>query len=334
MNFNFGLVAHSLGGHRQSYLDIIRKMFISDGHRCVVFDHWIKSLLHRDPVLFLMIEENFIGYSIAAIFRSLFGFRTAGLLFRGNEASSGDGLRLGVKKKALLILRNISAVSTISIVPFEVRPSIAMLADEWIDDVQLWDLCENEPPLTQLSIEIAKLCYPNKILISLGAQSEGKGFQYFTELQSVIRKSNSDWMFVAVGPVAKDMRCTANVFERNGGILVDRFVNDREFLSLFGIADVIWGVYSPQYDQASGVFGRAFQYQKRVLLRSGSIIIETATRLGVATAGLNYGDHESCLPTLESLLQITPKQSLSREFLRSRSAQKIYSRMIGKPICQ
>ena len=42
-------------------------------------------------------------------------------------------------------------------------------------------------------------------------------------------------------------------------------------LALYSIADLAWCFYSPEYDQASGILGRALQFSVTPVVRKGSV---------------------------------------------------------------
>lgn len=52
----------------------------------------------------------------------------------------------------------------------------------------------------------------------------------------------------------------------------DRIVTDDEILRLYKVADLAWCCYAPDYDQASGVFGRALQTGVEPVVREGRVL--------------------------------------------------------------
>jgi hypothetical protein len=57
-----------------------------------------------------------------------------------------------------------------------------------------------------------------------------------------------------------------------GGYACDRFISNEELFDLYACADLIWCCYAADYDQASGVFGRAIQLGIPVVVREGALI--------------------------------------------------------------
>jgi hypothetical protein len=85
-----------------------------------------------------------------------------------------------------------------------------------------------------------------------------------------------------------------------GAIVVDRFVSDDELASLYSCADFMWSCYSPTYNQASGIFGRAVQYGVPSIVRKGSYIHKQANIMDLSVVPLEWNDVESAVATLGS----------------------------------
>jgi hypothetical protein len=319
VHYDLLLVAQSREGHRQAYIDQFRSLTKGSGISCAVVHDWKDSFGFPGPVLFLMIEESFFGYFLSAIYRSLFARRTTGLLFRGREAVEGRGIRLKIKGWMLRVLKAAPSITTLSIVPFLVCEGLAALADDWIDDPQLWDLEDLATHSTPLSSSIAEKASGRKLLVSLGAQNESKGLNFLIQTWIARTDIQEQWLFVVAGKVSPDMGARAADFTKAGGVVVNRFISDDELRSLYGAAAVVWGVYAPHYDQASGIFGRAVQYDKPVLLRRGSSIARHAEFLGARAVAIDYGIPESVVEGLQQAVHSPPSTSSSSQEMRSRS---------------
>lgn len=284
------LVSYSTAGHRQAYIDQFSGMVAGWGGEARVVDNWRAATSAPDPVLFLMIEESLLGYSLASLIRCIRGRRTVGLLFRGGEAARGGDFRLLAKRMVLSGLRRLPHVTTLSIIPFHAEPRLATLADNWIDDPQLWDLEDFATPATSLSESIVALAAGRRIVVSLGAQNASKGLPFFAATWCEQPKLRERQLFVAAGKVSPDSVDAAAALSSAGGVVVNRFLTDVELASLYGVADVVWAVYRPEYDQASGIFGRAVQYGRPVILRRGSAVAAHASLLQVRAFTIDYGD--------------------------------------------
>lgn len=277
-----GYYSGNLDGHRASYLEFVKSNF--EGERLAA-----KQLfLHKGPVFFLMIEDNFALYFIVSIFRILIGKRTVGLLFRPKPAVIANSLRLKLKKLALKFLKLFSNVQTISIVPTTLEPKIIEIVDGWIYDFQLWDISlkqkkqakeinylfkQNDHIVFEKYKILKLICDKNKknkkILIALGAQNIGKGTELLANSMNQI--NNADYFVVVAGKFSEDINQSKSIIENNGGLIFDRYISDDEILALYAISDSVWCFYDPSYDQASGILGRAIQFGIQPIVREGSI---------------------------------------------------------------
>ena len=78
-----------------------------------------------------------------------------------------------------------------------------------------------------------------------------------------------------------------------GAIVVDRFLTDVEIESLYGVSRAIWGCYSPERDQASGIFGRAMQLGVPTIVREGSVVHRFAEHYGMPVIPIEYLEPEN-----------------------------------------
>ena len=262
----------SLDGHRGSYLKFFCKLF--DGARTQSI---AKMLFAKQPVFFITLEGSFGLYAFVASVRALVGRRTVGLLLRPLPAVEGRSLRLRAKRLVLKILRRISAVQTLTILPFSVEPRFASIADGWIYDPQLWDLNENDRksvangggPLTR---EIHKVACGRRVCIALGRQDLAKGFNQFVQFFCSSQELRKEMLFAYGGRVNNELSFLANNFDKFNGFALNRYVADEEILDLYAASDLVWCVYDSNYDQASGIFGRAFQLGIPVMVRRNSLV--------------------------------------------------------------
>src|ERR1700685_4165033 len=125
--------------------------------------------------------------SLAALFRSLVGKKTIGLLFRPGDCFIERSIKSSFRRILFGVVSRLRNVHLLSIFPFAVSPEISSVATSWIYEPQLWDL------------------------------------QYLgvPDLQS---------------------------------------------------ADLVWSCYAPDYNQSSGIHGRAVQLGIPVVVRRGSYI--------------------------------------------------------------
>ena len=107
------------------------------------------------------------------------------------------------------------------------------------------------------------------MLLFLGKGSRLKGLQDLVRLVSGLEE---ELLVVVAGRIQEECRQDAERLAQRGMIVEDRFITDEELLSLYGTANFTWCVYPPDYDQASGVFGRSIQLGVIPLIRAGSVL--------------------------------------------------------------
>lgn len=279
-----GYYSRNLDGHRASYLDFVISRF--GGTRVAARE----AFGHKGPVLFLMIEENFALYLVAALWRALLGRRTVGLLFRPGPAVDGESLRLQLKRILLKSLRLVPRVNTLSIVPVPLVPRIGQIVNGWIHDFQLWDLSEgerarfgamrriarNHEQPGNISAEASAMIQTARehaggkpLLVALGMQNQAKGAD---RLAASLRDGGTlGWAVIVAGRFAPKSDSARAEIESHGGLIIDRFLSDEELLAMYASADAVWCLYDPAYDQASGILGRAVQLGVPPVVRRDSI---------------------------------------------------------------
>jgi len=273
----FDFYSMSESGHRLEYIKFSELEL--GGTRVLGWD----LLKTKRPLLFLMVEESFFLYVFVALIRVLFRRRTVGLIFRGRECVQRSSLRLKVKYCIMRILKRINNIRSISIVPFFVCPKIENICDDWIYDFQFWDksflesLTHKEEVDKTVELIKNKAC-GRKIICAIGKQDKDKGFDEFVRLYLSSEEIREEFLFVSGGKVGGIDEVLIKDFESSGGLLINRRISDSELVALYQGAEIVWVCYSPEYDQSSGVLGRALQYQKLVIVRQGSIAENLALR--------------------------------------------------------
>ncbi|EJU08912.1 hypothetical protein LH128_31650 [Sphingomonas sp. LH128] len=261
----------SMSGHRAAYM-----RYISDIFKCRQVGK-LRTFGVSNPVLFLMIEDSFALYVIVALFRSLLGRRTVGLLFRPGPAAEGATLRLRIKRMLLKMLKILPAVRTLTIIPFSIAPHFRNIADDGIYDLQLWDFASEaggdllashsvSPPA-----DLVDIANGRRVISTIGAQNVNKGYDVFTSVWHANQDLHRHVLFASGGKVAPSLSAIGRRFELEAGFSVNRFISDEELLGFYSHSDLIWCYYSSDYDQASGVLGRAIQFGIPVIVRPGSL---------------------------------------------------------------
>lgn len=306
-----GYYSRNLSGHRKDYLNFVTARF---GGRRV---NASEALWWKDAVLFLMIEENFALYCVTALWRSLLGRRTVGLLFRPIPAVEGTSWRLRSKRFLLRGLRVLPQVKTLSIVPAALYPKILNIADDWIHDFQLWDISEedrrkfsdqhfnNEKYADAQAILKTAKQYANgrPIVVALGAQNRAKGTVILANSMDTIL--NAGWAVVVAGRFSDNEDVTRERIIDKGGLVIDRFLSNDEILALYATANAVWCLYDPAYNQASGILGRAVQLGVSPIVRNGSLSAALCEYEGIHHGASAGGDELTLILSnlLENIVQ-------------------------------
>ena len=233
----------------------------------------------RDPLFYSMFDraprQTFQALCIAAL-RSFRGRKTVGLFFRPGSCFSQGSIKYFVRRILFGIVSRLPHVHILSLVPFEVSPTFSEVATNWIYDPQLWDIPYlGIPPLDKpenLEALLSEKAQGRRIIVALGGQNRTKGFDYFTEIWHASPAIREAYLFVAAGKVVEKSQSSAEQFERDGGLLINRRIDDAELFYLYGKAHAVWSGYTPDYDQSSGIHGRAVQLGLPVIVRQNSLI--------------------------------------------------------------
>lgn len=262
----------AMDGHQGEYAALLQRLI--GARRSGSF--WL-ALWDCRPVLVAAVEASLPRYVLLCLLRALRGKRTAGFLFRPLPAIIGYTLRLRLKRLVLMALRRMPGVTTLTLLPFSVEPRFAQIAHAGLYDPQLWDL-HYPTPLAQthveggLAAEIRQAAGERRICCAIGRQDADKGFDQFAGLFAARPELQDYWLFAFGGRVATDQAGLLQAFVRAGGIGRDRFVDRAELFDLYSCADLIWCSYAADYDQASGVLGRAIQLGIPVVVRQNALI--------------------------------------------------------------
>lgn len=259
-------------GHRAEYVAFLGDIFAV---RRVRFN-W-RVLGDPNPVLVPAIEDGLGIYALVGLLRLLIGRRTVGFLFRPGPAISSKTLRHRGKRLVLRLLRLLPRIQSLTILPFAVEPRFAEIADGWIYDPQLWDLhwpaaMSGAPVGGALADAIRQAANGRAICVAVGRQDTAKGFDQFAELYSAAKPLRDAMLFAYGGKVAAPCENNAAAFAAAGGYGVNRFINGAELHDFYACADLAWCAYAADYDQASGILGRAMQLGIPVTVRNGSFI--------------------------------------------------------------
>lgn len=171
------------------------------------------------------------------------------------------------------VLRRLPGLTILTILPFELDLRLARVANGWIHDPQVWDRIGTPiAPPTELADEVLAVANGRKIIAYLGRVTTIKGFHVLLKILTASADLSEQFLIVVAGTVDPSCRSAAERGRADGMFLVDRFLSEAEMASLYEVADLVWCCYNPEYDQASGIFGRALQRGRCAVVRRGAAI--------------------------------------------------------------
>jgi hypothetical protein len=285
-------ISFSNDGHRAAYDQVLAAAL--DPHGITIRSHAGRVTTDFFP----MLDDNIPSFVSRAILNIAFGKSTVGLFFRPMECFLKTRAKYRLKRLLFQTLRRLPYIRIITILPFAVDDRFHTIADDWIYDPQFWDL-EYQPEeirsgnISQLSETIRRSAGQRKILIALGSQYRLKGFDFFSRIWSEQPEIRKHYLFVAAGSVAEECKKSAHRFAEAEGLLIDRYISDEEMFELYNIADAVWSCYPPDYNQSSGIFGRAFQFAKPSVVREDALLLRLAKALQHPSLSLPFGDTQT-----------------------------------------
>ncbi len=231
------------------------------------------SLVRAQRLLFATLDDGIITFLVVALIRMLIGKKTAGIMLRPHSCNRTGTLAERVKYWMFRGLSKSPRVSIISIVPYSSNAQIKAVTTHWVHDPQLWDYANlqrnPDPDLYRAIMENADL---RKTLAFVGSVTSIKGISFLAEIVQMDPGILSEIHLVIAGKVAPEALEPVELLREAGAQIFDRFVSVQELEAVYDASDMIWCCYRPDYDQASGIFGRAVQFGRCPVVRESSMI--------------------------------------------------------------
>ncbi len=257
-----------MGGHHPSYAALFERLFgltpsvgtIDRGRR--------RNLVAADRLFFGTIDDDVAGFAHIALRRMMRGKQTAGI-FMQPQTCLAPSVRARFKRWIFWLLSRAPNIDILSIVPFPAVDGASKVATDWVHDPQLWDAvdeadsggCDSTAVFTQVA-------GGRPILAFLGTVSRVKGIEHLAAIMTANSEVGRQLCIIVAGAVQPETRDAANAIAAAGGCVIDRRIDDAELFALYRSAKAIWCAYAEDFDQASGVFGRAIQFGRRPIIRN------------------------------------------------------------------
>ncbi len=295
-------------GHRQSYVDLfaehLRLVPLAGPIRWSTF----VALVGARRLLFATIDDDYAGFILVATIRSILRKRTVAMFLRPASCFRTDGLIHLAKRWVFQRLKHLPGLTVLAITPFDLKPAVASVAHDWVHDPQLWDLGKRSvaSAASPLGQQIAAHADGRKVLAFIGSARTIKGFQYLNEIFAADPDVQTQIHVVVAGRIAKDCADAASQLRARGATIEDRHITDAEMTEVYQRSEFIWCCYRSDYDQPSGIFGRAVQLGRKPIVRAGSLIAHYDLHTGTDFIRLPYGTPLEAARQLLALARMKP----------------------------
>lgn len=271
-----------IGGHHGSFIELFGRWWGLEASIGRVGIGNFRRLLRAEQLMFATLDDDVRGFVMVVLTRAMFGRRTAGIFMRP-QSCFFPGPRGWIKRQLFRALRRIPGVSTLSLQPFEAVPELRSVATHAVHDPQLWDLLDDDDAIDETFFaQVTAKAAGRPVLTFLGTVSPGKGFGYLAAVLAAEPMLTEKLCVLVAGRVQQDSIADAEAVEKAGGIVWDRRISDAELAALYRVSSGVWACYHPDYDQASGIFGRAVQRGRCPVIRDGAVIVgHYVDRLGI-----------------------------------------------------
>lgn len=294
--------AQSTSGHRRSYLDGLGELFGLQPVSGKIDHRLFRRLVAARSVLFATLDDHVPSFLAVACARTLRGRKTMALFLRAQKCFEDGRWYYPLKRNAFRILKRQPGLTLASITPFSVTPRHREVAHAGVIDPQYWDLHDGNilrpPASTALAANVLAQANGRHVVCALGTLSLNKGIDFLADTLQRHPRLAEKMLVVAAGHVPLDARGSASRMTKAGALVIDRFMSDAELESLYTAADSVWACYAPDYDQASGIFGRAVQFGVLPMLRAGSVTEAFAKVHSLDHVSAPYGNHEALAASL------------------------------------
>jgi hypothetical protein len=292
-----------VGGHRLSYLQLFARIF----DLTIVDDlpGWRTAwrLIRARKLMFSTLDDTLGLFVFVAVLRSFLLRRTVGLFLSPHSCFEVKGHRYRLKLVLFTLLKRIPKLTVATITPYDISPEFSRVSRAGLHDPQYWDRTVDiqppQPPQTELSLRLTELAQGRIILGHIGLVSQVKGTAFLANVLERHAHLGSKYFVACVGDIRRGEESLANGLISSGVFVLGRHATEDEIESLYGVASLMWCCYPPDFDRASGVFGRAVQYGVKPILRTGSNIHRLSAQLGQSALDVVYEDDAALAKMLE-----------------------------------
>ena len=290
-----------IGGHREGYAAVISKMTGLEIYQSKGAISDLGKVIRPKVLINICIEDGVVSFFIISLLRALLQKKTIGLMMSPWDCYRPNRLSDILRRYAFLLLKSLSNVRTISIVPFDIDPRYKNIADFWIYDPEFWDMNihKDSQALLQARVLDSKVLSKKINLLYLGHLSPEKGFDFLATIFLNNKKLFSKFNLSIVGKIPKSYENITFQLRKSGAVIIDEYVSDERMFKFIMNSAVLWCCYSPKYDASSGIFGRAIQFNKLPLIRKSSRLEKLAGILEKDVLSVEFGNLDNVFSNIE-----------------------------------
>jgi hypothetical protein len=302
---NSGGIVHinSNEGHRFSYLDLLSNVLhLNKSIGSIRNILTLHKLIFTKKLLLASLDDDVFGFVIIALIRALFFHNTVALFIRP-QSCFHNNIKSQIKYFIFRILSLIKFVRVITIIQNFDGNDYSKISKDWVHDPQMWDIFDS-PRIESLSFSEALLknAENRKIISLIGRVSNDKGIESLINLINDHGNICASYYFIVAGKFDNDAIESFKSIKSKNIKLINRHLSDDEIGSLYCISTLIWCCYNKNYDQASGIFGRAAQLGKIAVVRKGSSIEMIAKHYQIPVFAIDPLSLEEAAKSLDNIM--------------------------------
>jgi hypothetical protein len=295
----------SSAGHRSNYVETLCAVTGLEKSMAKASVPLIAKLLMSRKLLLATAEDNVGLFVVISILRRMMGKPTVSLVMGAGRCYASQEIKHVAKKLALQFLNGLNGVRLLSILPFYLDRRFADVTGDWIYDPQFWDLAPAIEagflPQSELAEAMLKAAAGRPILLFLGAPSGIKGFPFLSRIVMQDPSITEQLLIAVAGRVPAAFMDAKSTLAACGVWFADRYLTEEEVVSLKASSDTLWACYHPSYNSSSGLFGRALQFNKNVIVRRGSYLEAIAHHFAYPIEACDHDDDDAGLKVLRRI---------------------------------
>lgn len=237
----------------------------------VIMGFWqqLRMLFTRSNIIYLDADQKHLIFTPLMVLRELWGGKNFLISIR-TEYLILHTLKGAVKRRIYAALKKYTSTRIISIHKGVHSGQYDKYITDYIYDLQYWDLPLIEVEYRQpLELEGWKSTKP--VVIFFGAFNDKKSRSELLEF--LTSQDTLNFTLIFAGRIQpEDMGI---ILLHKDCLALNRYIDNNEMFYLYSMADTIYCYYSRDTNRPSGLFGRAVQLKKHVIVRKNGFLHRT-----------------------------------------------------------